>query len=159
MGNAPSEIDDGGKRNRITPNMSRQNTQITVRPVDEGMEMDFVDERSMSRSPSQVFAERAWRDTPDGRTPSPNPMPNGGNYKKKKTIDRLNQVMDYVSFIFLCIKIFHISARKINFLNYISIIKEILVYTQKHFKRSAVNFDLVFFLTTWYLKPLIIRFT
>lgn len=143
MGNAPSEIDDGGKRNRITPNMSRQNTQITVRPVDEGMEMDFVDERSMSRSPSQVFAERAWRDTPDGRTPSPNPMPNGGNYKKKKTIDRLNQVMDYVSFIFLCIKIFHISARKINFLNYISIIKEI--YTQKHFKRSAVNFDLVCF--------------
>lgn len=115
MGNAPSEIDDGGKRNRITPNMSRQNTQITVRPVDEGMEMDFVDERSMSHSPSQVFAERAWRDTPDGRTPSPNPMSNGGNYKKKKAIDRLNQVMDYVSFIFLCIKIFHISARKINF--------------------------------------------
>lgn len=157
MGNAPSEIDDGGKRNRITPNMSRQNTQITVRPVDEGMEMDFVDERSMSHSPSQVFAERAWRDTPDGRTPSPNPMSNGGNYKKKKAIDRLNQVMDYVSFIFLCIKIFDISARKINFLNYISIIKEI--YTQKHFKRSAVNFDLVFFKTTWYLKPLILRFT
>lgn len=157
MGNAPSEIDDAGKRNRITPNMSRQNTQITVRPVDEGMEMDFVDERSMSRSPSQVFAERAWRDTPDGRTPSPNPMSNGGNYKKKKTIDRLNQVMDYVSFIFLCIKIFDISARKINFLNYISIIKEI--YTQKHFKRSAVNFDLVIFKTTWYLKPLILRFT
>lgn len=157
MGNAPSEIDDGGKRNRITPNMSRQNTQITVRPVDEGMEMDFVDERSMSRSPSQVFAERAWRDTPDGRTPSPNPMSNGGNYKKKKTIDRLNQVMDYVSFIFFCIKIFRISARKINFLNYISIIKEI--YTQKHFKRSAVNFDLVIFKTTWYLKPLILRFT
>lgn len=97
MGNAPSEIDDAGKRNRITPNMSRQNTQITVRPVDEGMEMDFVDERSMSHSPSQVFAERAWRDTPDGRTPSPNPMSNGGNYKKKKAIDRLNQVMDYMS--------------------------------------------------------------
>lgn len=120
MGNAPSEIDDGGKRNRITPNMSRQNTQITVRPVDEGMEMDFVDERSMSHSPSQVFAERAWRDTPDGRTPSPNPMSNGGNYKKKKAIDRLNQVMDYVSFIFLCIKIFHIPHAKSIFKLYIN---------------------------------------
>lgn len=132
MGNAPSEIDDGGRGNRITPNVSRQNTQITVRPVEEGMEMDFVDDRSMSRSPSQVFAERAWKDSPDGRTPSPNPMSNGGvsNFKKKKTIDRLNQVMDYVSFINLCIKICHISAHNfIKFLKDISNIKEI--YTQK----------------------------
>lgn len=101
MGNAPSEVDDGGRGNRITPNVSRQNTQITVRPVEEGMEMDFVDDRYMSRSPSQVFAERAWNDSPDGRTPSPNPVSNGGtstHIKKKKTIERLNQVMDYVSF-------------------------------------------------------------
>lgn len=137
MGNAPSEIDDGGKRNRITPNMSRQNTQITVRPVDEGMEMDFVDERSMSRSPSQVFAERAWRDTPDGRTPSPNPMSNGVNYKKKKTIDRLNQVMDYVSIIILFIKIYHILTHKIKILKDISNIQELhCIYLKNIFKKN-----------------------
>lgn len=137
MGNAPSEIDDGGKRNRITPNMSRQNTQITVRPVDEGMEMDFVDERSMSRSPSQVFAERAWRDTPDSRTPSPNPMSNGVNYKKKKTIDRLNQVMDYVSIIIFCIKnLPYINPQNQNLKRYIKYTGTTLYIPQKHFQKN-----------------------
>lgn len=82
--------------------------------------MDFVDECFMFYFFSQVFVERVWRDIFDGWILFFNLMFNGGNYKKKKVIDRFNQVMDYVSFIFFCIKIFYILYVKLIFKLYIN---------------------------------------
>lgn len=114
MGNTES-IDDGGYGNQISPGVSRQNTQINVLPVEEGMEMQGF-EGTRPTSAGRTFAERAWKESEDGRSPSPTKMSNGtafkskvGNMKDKKintkkVKEKLDQVMDYVSF-FLFVRV------------------------------------------------------